>query len=40
MFAYRHFVFIRWLCDRLRAWGIFDWSVSGLENLPLPVRHL
>jgi 1-acyl-sn-glycerol-3-phosphate acyltransferase len=34
MFAYRHFVVIRWLCDRLRAWGIFHWSVSGVENLP------
>ncbi len=34
MFAYRHFVVIRWLCDRLRAWGVFHWSVSGVENLP------
>jgi 1-acyl-sn-glycerol-3-phosphate acyltransferase len=34
MFAYRHFAVIHWLSARLRRWGIFNWTVRGVETLP------
>lgn len=36
MFAYRHFVFIQWVCGILRRMGVLKWQVRGLEHLPPP----
>jgi len=36
MFAYRHFVFLQWVCGWLRRWGVLKWQVRGLDRLPAP----
>ncbi len=33
-FAYYHFVFLQFVCGWLRQWGILNWNVVSLSNLP------